>query len=299
MSCAVSAVLSGWAGTAAAQAIAPAGGDSGIEEVVVTAEHRSELLEKTPMTIQALTGDQLEQLNVTDLQDLLKYTPNVTYGNNGPGQGNIFMRGLSDGFRGDQSTGTVGLFPNVAIYLDEQSMQFPARNVDIYLVDMERVEVLEGPQGTLFGGGAEAGADPLHHEQARCYPVLRHGGRHVWRDERRCSEFEFQRRVNVPIIPDKLAIRAVIYDDREGGYIDNVYSTFTRSDQDPGNVLLGIAPNGSGICPDGGHVGPAGCTLAGAPQANNSSIAGKIRTRSRIRAPGFRRSMTSTTTGMC
>ena len=92
------------------------------------------------------------------LDDLLKYTPNVSYGNNGPGQGEIFMRGLSNGFRGNQSTGTVGLYPNVAIYLDEQSMQFPARNVDIYMVDMQRVEVLEGPQGTLFGGGAEAGA---------------------------------------------------------------------------------------------------------------------------------------------
>ena len=92
------------------------------------------------------------------LDDLLNYTPNVTYGNNGPGQGEIFMRGLSTGFRGNQSSGTVGNFPNVAIYLDDQSMQFPARNVDIYMVDMKRVEVLEGPQGTLFGGGAEAGA---------------------------------------------------------------------------------------------------------------------------------------------
>ena len=68
------------------------------------------------------------------------------------------MRGLSTGFRGNQSSATVGTFPNVAIYLDDQSMQFPARNVDIYMVDMQRVEVLEGPQGTLFGGGAEAGA---------------------------------------------------------------------------------------------------------------------------------------------
>src|ERR1700749_430846 len=67
------------------------------------------------------------------------------------------MRGLSAGAAGGQSTSTFSPFPNVAIYLDDQSMQFPARNVDIYMVDMERVEVLEGPQGTLFGGGAEAG----------------------------------------------------------------------------------------------------------------------------------------------
>ena len=59
---------------------------------------------------------------------------------------------------GNQSQSTTAPFPNVALYLDDQSMQFPARNNDVYLVDMERVEVLEGPQGTLFGGGAQAGA---------------------------------------------------------------------------------------------------------------------------------------------
>src|SRR6202000_174442 len=109
-------------------------------------------------TIQAFTGDTLADLNVNTIDDILKYTPNVTYGTNGPGQGEITMRGLSNGFRGSQSSATIGNFPNVAIYLDDQSMQFPARNVDIYMVDMDRIEVLEGPQGTLFGGGAEAGA---------------------------------------------------------------------------------------------------------------------------------------------
>ena len=68
------------------------------------------------------------------------------------------MRGLSSGGSGNQSQSTTAPFPNVALYLDDQSMQFPARNNDVYLVDMERVEILEGPQGTLFGGGAQAGA---------------------------------------------------------------------------------------------------------------------------------------------
>ena len=110
------------------------------------------------MTIQALTGKTLSALNITTFDSLLKFTPNISYGNNGAGQGEIYMRGLSAGFRGNQSSATVGNFPNVAIYLDDQSMQFPARNVDIYIADMDRVEVLEGPQGTLFGGSAEAGA---------------------------------------------------------------------------------------------------------------------------------------------
>ena len=132
---------------------APVAGD-----IIVTAQRRNESLQKVPLTIQAFTGETLSQLNVTTFNDLLKYTPNVTYGNNGPGQGAIFLRGLSAGFGGNQSSASAGNFPNVALYLDDQSMQFPARNADVYVADLERVEVLEGPQGTLFGGGAEAGA---------------------------------------------------------------------------------------------------------------------------------------------
>src|SRR5437763_7935329 len=141
------------ADTAAATAT---GGE--LAEVVVTAERRTENLQDVPITIQALSGDQLKQLGVVSFNDLMKYTPNVSFSGNGPGTGNIFMRGLGGVGSGNQSQSTTAPFPNVALYLDEQSMQFPARNNDVYLIDMERVEILEGPQGTLFGGGAQAGA---------------------------------------------------------------------------------------------------------------------------------------------
>src|SRR5438045_5763507 len=67
------------------------------------------------------------------------------------------MRGLSAGNVATQSGGSINGFPNVAIYLDEQSGQLPGRNLDVYAADLERIEVLEGPQGTLFGAGAQAG----------------------------------------------------------------------------------------------------------------------------------------------
>src|SRR6202790_2957807 len=158
LSLAISAILSGYAGTAIAAAAADTETSGGIEEIVVTAQRRSESIQDVPVTIQAITGDQLAQLNVATFDDVLKYLPNVTFSSNGPGQGNIYMRGLSAGFAGNQSSAAIDPFPNVATYLDDQSMAFPARNVDVYMIDMERLEVLEGPQGTLFGGGAEAGA---------------------------------------------------------------------------------------------------------------------------------------------
>src|ERR1700735_3147266 len=158
LSYAIAAILSG-SGLGIAHA-APATDTSdaeGIQEITVTAQRRTESIQDVPVTIQALTGDQLGQLNVTTFDDVLKYLPNVTFSSNGPGQGNIYMRGLSAGFAGNQSSAAIDPFPNVATYLDDQSMTFPARNVDVYMADMERIEVLEGARGPRFGGGAEAG----------------------------------------------------------------------------------------------------------------------------------------------
>ncbi|MEI9965407.1 MAG: TonB-dependent receptor plug domain-containing protein [Caulobacteraceae bacterium] len=183
------------------------------------------------------------------------------------------MRGLSNGFRGSQSSATIGNFPNVAIYLDDQSMQFPARNVDIYMADMQRVEVLEGPQGTLFGGGAEAGAiryitnkpnlSTFEAKTEASYGFTTGGD----------PNSSINAMLNVPIVQDKLAARLVVYDERQGGYIDNVPSTFTRSNEDLGNHYFNITPTG-GLCPNGKPAGAAGfCALPNAPQGNNISTA--------------------------
>jgi len=248
----------------------------GIEEVVVTAQRRNESVQDVPMTVQAFTGERLREQNITTLEDLIKYTPNIAFANNGPGQGNIYMRGLSTGFAGNQSSATVGSFPNVAIYLDDQSMQFPSRNVDIYMIDMERVEVLEGPQGTLFGGGAEAGAlryitnkPKLNQYEANAegaYSFTAGGDPNT----------SLNATINLPLVKDRLALRVSIYDERQGGYLNNVPSTFTRSNNDLGIASYwNIRPNTSGICPNGKPAGTAGyCNLANTPIANNASVAG-------------------------
>ncbi|MGD0189163.1 MAG: TonB-dependent receptor [Rhizomicrobium sp.] len=286
-SCAVGAILAGCGGAAFAAdtGSSSTGTDAssgGIEQIVVTASRRSESLQNVPTTIQAFSGQTLKDLGVATLDDVLKYTPNVTYGNNGPGQGDIFLRGLSNGFRGDQSTGTVGQFPNVAIYLDDQSMQFPARNVDIYMVDMERIEVLEGPQGTLFGGSAEAGAiryitnKPVLDETSgnfqATYGATSGGG----------PNSAVNAVLNLPVIDNKLAVRLVVYDEQQGGYIDNVPSDFSRSNSDLGNSYWNILPTG-GICPNGLPPSkgqppnyPAGiCAPANSGPINNAGVAGK------------------------
>src|SRR5579864_800688 len=229
ISAAVAAIL-GASSTALVFAAAPAADTSAsttegaLGEVVVTAQRRAENLQDVPITVQAISGQQLEQLNVVSFNDLLKYTPNVSYSGNGPGTGNIFMRGLGGVGSGNQSQSTTAPFPNVALYLDEQSMQFPARNNDVYLVDLERVEVLEGPQGTLFGGGAQAGAiryitnkpkfDSVSGEANSAYGITAHGR----------ANTVVNGVLNVPLT-DSLGLRGAVFSERRGGYIDNISST--------------------------------------------------------------------------
>jgi outer membrane receptor protein involved in Fe transport len=285
ISCAVVALLGGAGGfgfSAAAAgdtpppppSLASGAQDGAIQEIIVSAERRDESAQKVPMTLQALSGEALDQLNVETFDDILKYTPNVTYGNNGPGQGAIFMRGLSAGFAGNQSSATVANFPNVALYLDEQSMQFPARNADVYMVDMQRVEVLEGPQGTLFGGGAEAGAVRYITNKPDLGGFSGNAEASFGGTSGGDPNASGNATLNIPIIDDKLAVRVVIYDDHRGGYIDNVASTFTRSNADLGNFYFNIRPT-NGLCPNRLPAGPAGyCAIPNAPQANNFQLAG-------------------------
>jgi len=285
LTCGAAALLSGAAGVAfaadpATTTTATSAAAEPAQEVIITAQRRNQNIQKVPMTVQAFTSTKLDELNISTLSDLLTYTPNVEFASNGPGQGNIYMRGLSAGFAGNQSQGTVGNFPNVAVYLDDQSMQFPSHNADIYMADMQRVEILEGPQGTLFGGGAEAGA--LRYITNKPDLTKSEGKIDVsagYTDGGAPSDSE-SLVYNLPVIKDTFALRAVVYNDKEGGYIDNVPSTFTRANYDD-NSYFGVSPT-AGTCPNGqpaahrpGGTAAVSCTIPGLAVANNYGIAKK------------------------
>jgi iron complex outermembrane recepter protein len=246
LSSAIAAVLSVQPIAVYAQTAATGGAaaSEGIQEVVVTAQRREQSIQDVPITVQALTSETIKQLNVSNLDDFIKFMPNVTQATNGPGQGDIFLRGISTGGGGGQGGGTTGAIPQVAIYLDEQSGQMPGRNLDIYAADLERIEVLEGPQGTLFGGGALAGVVRYITNKPKLnvtegnfdasYGVTAGGD----------PNSSITAVINLPIISDTLAVRGVFYNDRRGGYIDNLPSTFTRQPTDEG-----IARSNGGVVP--------------------------------------------------
>src|SRR5271163_4647710 len=256
ISYAVAAIMAGasYAASAAApptdssDASASASGDA-LAEITVTATRRTENMQDVPIAMQAFTAQVLQQLNISTFDDYIKYLPNVTTANNGPGQNEVFMRGLSAGSQPSQGSASTGLWPNVAIYLDNQPGQLPNRNLDIYAADLNRIEVLEGPQGTLFGAGAEAGViryitnepklDETSADLKAGYGWTAHGD----------NNSDVTAVLNLPLIAEHMAVRTVIYNDQRGGYIDNVPGTFTRKNTDLGISYAGL-PAVNGQCPD-------------------------------------------------
>ena len=118
-----------------------------LEEVVVTAQKQSENLQSVPMSIQAFGETKLEELRITNMTDYMKFMPNVTFQTAGPGYTRVFMRGVASGDNGNHS----GPMPSVGQYLDEQPITTIQGSLDIHIYDIERVEMLAGPQGTLYG----------------------------------------------------------------------------------------------------------------------------------------------------
>jgi outer membrane receptor protein involved in Fe transport len=244
-----------------------------ITEIIVTAQRRTENMQDVPISIQAMTAETLQQLNVSTFDDYIKYLPNVTTASNGPGQNEVYMRGLSAGSQPSQGSASTGLWPNVAIYLDNQSGQLPNRNLDIYAADLNRIEVLEGPQGTLFGSGAEAGViryitnepklDVTEGNVKAGYGVTAHGDPNT----------DLTAVLNLPLIADTMAVRAVIYNDRRGGYIDNVPATFTRKNTDIG-IHYANYPAVNGQCPDG-QPNSGFCVPPGSPAIINNNVAAR------------------------
>ena len=253
LSYAIAAILSAQAAGAYSASAADTGSSatssSEIQEITVTATRRSESAQNVPITLQALTAETLTQLNVTTFSDYVKYLPNVTASSSLPGIGQIYMRGLATTQDGPQSSGTTGAFPNVAVYLDDQSAQLPGRNLDIYAADLERIEVLEGPQGTLFGAGAQAGVVRYITNKPKLNVTEANFNAGFGTTAHGANSSNVDATINIPLIDNKLAIRGVIYNENRGGYIDNLPTKFTRRNTDAGTIryLGGVVPPGSEV----------------------------------------------------
>src|SRR5450755_2661586 len=194
--------------------------NAGLEEIVVTAQKRTENLQDVPLSIQALGAAKLEELHVTNFDDYAKFLPSVEFLSTGPGFEHVYMRGVSSSVLENHS----GSLPTVGVYLDEQPVTTIDGILDVHIYDVARVEALAGPQGTLYGASSEAGTiriitnkpDPTAF--AAGYDVqgnsVDHGG----------LGSVLEGFVNVPLTP-VAAIRLVAWDEHDSGYISNVAGT--------------------------------------------------------------------------
>ncbi len=206
---------------------------SQVQEIVVTSTKRVQSAQSVPVAVQALDGAMLEDLNVSSFDDYLRFLPNVTAGGRGPGQNSIYVRGMATDTIAVHLAGSNGSAPNVALYLDEQPVTVVGRNLDVYITDVERVEVLPGPQGTLFGASSQAGTVRLITNK----PVLnefRAGfDASVATTRKGSMSNSTEAYINIPVIDDKLAVRGAFFSAKEGGYIDNVFGEKRLSEVNP------------------------------------------------------------------
>ncbi len=189
-----------------------------IEEIIVTATKREMTLQEVPMAITAFTDQDIVRAGFKQLDDYVGHIPSMATATREPGGNNVVMRGCATSgvaFGSPQST---------AVYLDEQPISVAGANADPRLVDIERVEALSGPQGTLFGDSSQCGTlriitnkpDPDEFD--------------AWVDLGAVSVtdgdtgFDVSAMVNIPIADGKAALRFVGFRAEEPGFIDNVFA---------------------------------------------------------------------------
>lgn len=216
-----------------------AGASAGSEEIVVTATRRETTLQDTPINISAISADMLEKQRIDDVRDIADFTPGITISDTGPtSTGSIVLRGISADDTGDSGSdgdNTLG------IYLGEVPLYY-----DFKLLDLERVETLLGPQGTLYGVGTLAGA--IRYIPKRPNPDGFEAEAHsrvYGKDHSKDVGFQGDFMLNIPLVRDHVAFRTA-----SGYYFDPGFIDYPLVLQEPGVSLPQAGGTGNVIGPD-------------------------------------------------
>jgi iron complex outermembrane recepter protein len=193
-----------------------------LTEVVVSAQRRDESIQRVPISIQAIVADTLEQHQVENFDDYTKLLPSVSFQSLGPGNSQLFFRGVTSGSEGD----ALSTQPTAAVYLDDIPVTTIYSMLDVHIYDVARVEALSGPQGTLFGASSLSGTlriitnkpDPSGFKAGYDVQVNKFG---VGQAGTSVESF-----VNLPL-SDRAALRLMGFYEHAGGYIDNTLTSRT------------------------------------------------------------------------
>ena len=268
ISAAVAAALTGYSALAQGQE-----GGRELEEVVVTATRVELSLQDVPVAVSALGPGEIGELGITNFAEYSLQLPSVTAGGSGPGQNTIYIRGVASTTPNLTVAGVAGLSPNVAFYLDEQPLAHPGRNLDVYAADLARIEVLSGPQGTLFGASSQAGNVRLitnKPDLTEFYGNAKLGANTISGGDGGSS---LEVVLNVPV-SDNFGLRGVVYNDSKGGWIDNIAGTRDASESARYRPEGTVRKNGVPVASHrAGFSAGADLSAVNFIQADNSNIA--------------------------
>ena len=202
-----------------AESSGPGASSGGLDEIVVTATKRSSTVQVTPVSISAVTGEGLQERGITSLATLAQATPGVSLKSEGPSQTEIEMRGM---------TSSGGNSPTVGFYLDDVALTGPAgaQNghviIDPSLYDLNRVEILRGPQGTLYGASSMGGTVKLITNEAD--PAAFAGSAQTTLSGTDGGGFNHNDNfmLNIPLVESKLAVRVVGTENAESGWVNRI-----------------------------------------------------------------------------
>ena len=191
-----------------------------VEKVTVTAQKRSQALQDVPAAVQVLSTKKLEELQVSDIGDYSKFLPNVTIQPTSPGFVGVYMRGVASGENRNHS----GPMPSVGTYLDEIPITTIQGALDVHVYDIERVEALAGPQGTLYGANSQSGTIRIITNKPDAAEFSAAYSAEINAVEHGTIGGGVEGYVNVPL-SDNAAIRIVGWGQHDAGFIDNVRGT--------------------------------------------------------------------------
>ncbi|NQV87223.1 MAG: TonB-dependent receptor [Woeseiaceae bacterium] len=190
-----------------------------LEEIIVTATKRELNLQDVPHSIDVISEIQLERMGAMDLEATMRAIPSVHLTALQPGQNQLTMRGISaEVFEYTRDA-------QVAVYLDEQPMTSNAQQVGIRNIDMNRIEALPGPQGTLFGSSSQSGTIRYITNAPKTDRFEAEVQGRWGTTSGAADSYDLSGILNIPLLEDKLAVRLVAYSSHDGGYVDNVFGT--------------------------------------------------------------------------
>lgn len=187
-----------------------------IDELVVTAIKRPATGFELPVSVTGVSALELEDLGAYDFQSLAPHLAGVSTTNLGPGRNKIFVRGLSDGPFADRTQAIVG------VYIDETPVTFSDTNPDLRLYDVERIELIRGPQGTLYGAGSLGGIYKVVTAKPELDRTLAKGRLSLSHTEGGGENGTLDLVINTPLVEDRLGFRVAGYTTVQDGYIDDI-----------------------------------------------------------------------------